>query len=176
MRGIIIFTLLVCVIFTQVFGQSVHCNKRDGHHEIHTNNLELFSGVTVFKDAGLYTIGLDYEHRFSKVNQRLGAGVLVDYEFGHDHHSSETLITPTIFYFPSSHFKLFAGYGFSYLLLDHESDNIQPHNKHVYGLFRFGIGAEMDLSHHLVLSPTVSIDHTSFYTALVSGIAFGLAY
>lgn len=134
-------------------------------HGIHRHNFELFSGGTYFygpHQTTLVTVGVDYEHRFRDFHNHFGVGLLADYEFKNDKRTSETLITPTLIYFPTKHMKVFIGIGCALT------------GQRTLLLWRAGLGYEFDLTEHFVVAPTLSLDHTSHYTALVYGLAFGI--
>lgn len=136
-----------------------------GANQYHHDNFEFFVGETFLLSghhaAPLFTVGLDYEHRFNAWHHRLGLGLLVDYEMTQANVPGEWLFTPTLEFFPLHHLKLFAGGGYA---LRGDLGGF---------MWRAGGGYEIFLSPSLFLTPTVSYDVTPFHRTLVSGLAVG---
>lgn len=174
MRGWFVLVALCVVSF--INAQDHEDSKspfRTGHHEVHQMNLELFLGTTMKKGVGLPTIGIDYEHRLNAEGNKFGLGFLIDYEVGKENLSSEVLITPTSFYFPNPHLKLFFGAG----VASHKYHGNELGHSTIETdlLLRTGLGYEWDVTEVFVMSPSMYVDyHGQGYFAYVFGMAFGV--
>lgn len=154
-------------------GELKNENKRSGEERyVHDWTLELFGGGTFKRNAILYTLGIDYEHRLHVLDDHLAVGFLGDYEFAEQ--EEELLLTPMLFYFVGNHWKLMTGIGGSYLNEKVHSNQSKSLNKTIFlTLFRAGIAKEFDINDQIILSPTLQLDATKNYVAIVLGLGFG---
>lgn len=157
-----------------------HHDDHHGEHHAHKNHLAIFNGATTNFDhsATDYTIGLDYEYRFSNL---IGAGFGAEYILTDD---GELVLGIPVFIHPAKGFKLIvAPIGVNAVSHDnHEDDTGGTHKAGSTSSsekeWHFGvrIGAAYDIHvGKLSLSPTVAYDITNTQ-ALVYGLAIGIGF
>ena len=162
-------TVLLCLgTVTQTVGQEhehpgAHHDLEHEGHERHKHHLGLFlGGATKFEkhedDESGFSIGLDYEYRFTR---RWGVGGLLEGVLTADHRDLAFAV-PLSFH-PVDPLKLSAGPGF-------ETDG-----DHTEFMFRFSLAYGFEVRKY-TLSPEVAVDLTEEAETLVFGFSIGRGF
>ena len=176
MKPISLLIAILCVLFLSPGIQAKepsdvsHGSTGESHavhqtHHLHHNHLALFTGATTnFEhDSTDFTLGIDYEYRFSEM---FGVGLFGEIVFA-EH--EETLIgVPFFIHMKNSPLKIVLAPG----IIKGEDHH---HHKYEKFLFRGGLGYDIHLG-SCSITPTVNADLVDGHVSLAYGIAFGVGF
>jgi len=147
-------------------------HKKDDHAHHHKNHLAIFNGGTTNFDHETtgYSLGLDYEYRFSDL---LGTGLLFEYVFTGE---GEAIIGVPLFIHPIGNLKgLIAPIGINAEKHGHDDG----HGTHeVEKEWHFGVRVGLGYDFHigkLSIGPSVNADIANT-TAIVYGLTIGFGF
>jgi hypothetical protein len=132
-----------------------HEKHKESHY--HTNHLGLFLGNTHEEGEDEFTIGLDYEYRFS---QYFGIGAVLEY-VGED--AREGVGMGLLFIHPYKGFRFLAGAG------------VKPKAEETKFIWRLGIGYRFPIG-NWTIAPEFNLDFTEGKTVQVYGVSFGYGF
>ena len=133
--------------------------KQEEHKEshYHRNHVGLFLGSTHEEGEDEFTIGLDYEYRFS---QYVGIGVLLEY-VGEDDREGVGMVP--LFLHPYRGFRWVAAAG------------LKPKAEETKFIWRLGIGYRFPIG-NWTIAPEFNLDFTEGNTVEVYGVSFGYGF
>jgi hypothetical protein len=133
--------------------------KQEEHKEshYHHNHVGLFLGSTHEEGEDEFTIGLDYEYRFS---QYVGIGVLLEY-VGEDDREGVGMVP--LFLHPYKGFRWVAAAG------------VKPKAEETKFIWRLGIGYRFPIG-NWTIAPEFNLDFTEGKTVEVYGVSFGYGF
>ncbi len=140
----------------QVMGaEEEHDEDKWSHY--HRNHLGLMLGNTHEQGEDEFTIGLDYEYRFS---QYVGIGVLLEY-VGEDAREGVGMVP--LFIHPYKGFRFLAAAG------------VKPKADETKFIWRLGIGYRFPIG-NWTIAPEFNLDFTEGRTVEVYGVSFGYGF
>jgi hypothetical protein len=167
---VLALSFLLVLMPTDVFAdEAEHSHEEKTHPPYHTHHAALFLGgthadVEIETEGGIreegedaFTVGLDYEYRFS---QLFGVGGLVEYAGGE---LETTSAMAGLFIHPIGGLKLFLAPG-----VEHEGDENEF-------LFRAGVHYNF-LFGNFVVTPVLAVDFVDGEENLVYGVSFGYGW
>jgi hypothetical protein len=133
--------------------------EREEHKEshYHRNHVGLFLGNTHEEHEDDFTVGLDYEYRFS---QYIGIGVLLEF-VGEPFREGVGLVP--LFIHPYKGFRFIAGAG------------VKPKKDEEKFLWRLGVGYRFPIG-NWTIAPEFNVDFSEGETAEVYGVSFGYGF
>ena len=151
--------LIVLFMFTMelqaLAAEEAHKEPKGSHY--HINHVGLFLGVTHEEGEDEFTIGLDYEYRFS---QYAGIGALLEY-VGED--AREGVGMGTLFIHPYKGLRFLAAAG------------VKPKAEETKFIWRLGIGYRFPVG-NWTIAPEFNLDFTEGRTVEVYGVSFGYGF
>jgi hypothetical protein len=176
MKPVSLLIAILCVLFlgtgiqAKESSHDSHDSTGESHavhqeHHLHHNHIALFTGATTnFEHESTdFTLGVDYEYRFSEM---FGVGLFGEIVFA-EH--EETLIgVPLFIHVKESPLKIVLAPG---LIM------AEDHHGHKYEefLFRGGLGYDIHLD-NFSITPTVNADVVDGHVSLAYGLAFGVGF
>ena len=160
MHQLRLFVLSVAVfVFTTPIQALATEEKHEEHKEshYHRNHVGLFLGNTHEEGENEFTIGLDYEYRFS---QYVGIGLLGEYVGKPER---EGVILVPLFIHPYKGFRFIAAPG------------IKPKKDEEKFIWRLGIGYRFPIG-NWTIAPEFNLDFTEGKTVEVYGVSFGYGF
>ena len=137
-----------------VVPQAEESNNDEGEHR---NDLALIIAGTYEDEAGHFTTGLEFEHRFISL---VGAGAAFEYV---TERASWVFVFPVSFH-PIGGLKLLAAPGF-----EHEDGGNEF-------IIRIGGAYELEFAERFSVSPSLEMDFIGREHALVYGLDFGMSF
>ena len=165
-----IILVVVCLFFSSTTIYSQHNdehNKTESHDHFSKHHIALFNGATTnfSHKSTAYTVGLDYEFRFSRL---VGCGISGEYIASE---SGEILAGIGVFLHPYKGTKLIAG---PFLILAEEAHSEDHESKKEASIsFRIGVGYDFHFK-MLSVGPIVNFD-VGNTEAINYGLAIGIA-
>jgi hypothetical protein len=158
--------ILCLLAATAVFSGATLAEDESGHHLPH-NHIALIAGIAYEEtDDGHHEdghlVGVDYIRQFS---EHWGWGVGFESEVFDNSQERTGVLAAPIIYFPSGHWRLFAGPGIEF----------RGRGDPDKAMFRVGIGYEFALGKHFALAPEAKVDFVAGGTK-VYVIALALGY
>ena len=135
--------------------EQVNEEHKDSHY--HINHIGLFLGNTHEEGENEFTIGLDYEYRFS---QYVGIGLLGEYVGKPER---EGVILVPLFIHPYKGFRFIAAPG------------IKPKKDEEKFIWRLGIGYRFPIG-NWTIAPEFNLDFTEGKTVEVYGVSIGYGF
>ncbi len=157
MHKLRLFVLSVAVFVLTMPLQARAAEEEHGEHKewhYHRNHVGLLLGITHEEGEDEFTIGLDYEYRFS---QYFGIGALMEY-VGED--AREGVGMGLLFIHPYKGFRFLAGAG------------VKPKAEETKFIWRLGIGYRFHMGNWSI-APEFNLDFTEGRTVEVFGVSFG---
>lgn len=148
---VFVFTMPLQALATE----EEHEEHKESHY--HLNHVGLFLGTTHEEGKHEFTIGLDYEYRFS---QYAGIGVLVEY-VGEDAREGVGLVP--LFIHPYKGLRFIAGAG------------VKPKAEETKFIWRLGVGYRFPIG-NWTIAPEFNVDFTEGKTVEVFGVSFGYGF
>jgi len=154
-------SILLIVVF--VFAVPLQALAEEEKHEeyneshYHRNHVGLFLGTTHEEGEDEFTIGLDYEYRFS---QYFGIGLIGEY-VGED--AREGVGMGLLFIHPYKGFRFLAGAG------------VKPKAEETKFIWRLGIGYRFPIG-NWTIAPEFNVDFTEGRVVEVYGVSFGYGF
>jgi hypothetical protein len=153
---VILVVVFILTIPLQVLGaEEEHEEHKESHY--HLNHVGLFLGSTHEEGEDEFTIGLDYEYRFS---QYFGIGAVLEY-VGED--AREGVGMGLLFIHPYKGFRFLAGAG------------VKPKAEETKFIWRLGIGYRFPIG-NWTIAPEFNLDFTEGRTVEVYGVSFGYGF
>lgn len=155
--------ILVLSVAVFVFTTPIQALAAEEHHEEHTeshyhrHHVGLMLGNTHEEGEDEFTIGLDYEYRFS---QYFGIGLIGEY-VGED--AREGVGMGLLFIHPYKGFRFLAGAG------------VKPKAEETKFIWRLGIGYRFHMG-NWTIAPEFNLDFTEGRTVEVYGVSFGYGF
>ncbi len=151
--------VIVGFVFTMplqaLAAQEEHEEHKESHY--HRNHVGLFLGNTHEEGLDEFTIGLDYEYRFS---QYVGIGALLEY-VGEDAREGVGMVP--LFIHPYKGFRFLAAAG------------VKPKADETKFIWRLGIGYRFPIG-NWTIAPEFNLDFTEGRTVEVYGVSFGYGF
>ena len=148
--------LFVLAMPVQVLAtEEKHEEHKESHY--HRHHVGLFLGSTHEEGQHEFTIGLDYEYRFS---QYVGIGLLGEY-VGED--AREAVILIPLFIHPYKGFRFMAAPG------------IKPKKDEEKFILRLGVAYQFPIG-NWTIAPEFNLDFTEGNTVEVYGVSFGYGF
>ena len=154
------FFLLIMAFLLSVPLQVLAIEEEHEEHKeslYHFNHIGFFLGNTHEEGENEFTIGLDYEYRFS---QYMGIGILVEYVGKPDR---EGVGLVPLFIHPYKGFRFMAGPG------------IKPKKDEEKFIWRLGIGYRFPIG-NWTIAPEFNLDFTEGRVVEVYGVSFGYGF
>lgn len=151
--------LIVAFIFAMPL-QALAAEEEHGEHKeshYHRNHVGLFLGNTHEEHEDTFTVGLDYEYRFS---QYLGIGVLLEY-VGEDFREGVGLVP--LFIHPYKGFRFIVAPG------------VKPKKHEEKFLWRVGVGYRFPIG-NWAIAPEFNVDFSEGEEGYVYGVSFGYGF
>ncbi|MBT8367860.1 MAG: hypothetical protein KJP23_24465 [Deltaproteobacteria bacterium] len=155
-----ILVLSVAVFFLTMPLQVLAAEEKHEEHKeshYHRNHVGLFLGNTHEEGEDEFTIGLDYEYRFS---QYVGIGVLLEY-VGEDDREGVGMVP--LFLHPYKGFRWVVAAG------------VKPKADETKFIWRLGIGYRFPIG-NWTIAPEFNLDFTEGKTVEVYGASFGYGF
>jgi hypothetical protein len=155
-----ILVLSVAVFVLTMPVQALAAEEEHGEHQesqYHRHHVGLLLGNTHEEGEDEFTIGLDYEYRFS---QYFGIGLLGEY-VGED--AREGVGMGLLFIHPYKGFRFLAGAG------------VKPKAEETKFIWRLGIGYRFPIG-NWTIAPEFNLDFTEGRTVEVYGVSFGYGF
>ena len=191
----IILMIIISAYYVNAENNTEHEKEGHGHegtahgHALHHNHLGIFIGPTtnLDKEATDFSLGLDYEFRFS---DSFGAGIFGEHIFNSH---SPWLAGAGLFYHPAGGLKFFAAAGLEYVPAneEHDTEHIKVEipgktdkllaseeetgEAHSEFLIRLGLGYDFHVRQYYI-TPTFNVDIVAGHVSLVYGISFGIGF
>ncbi len=148
------------------------------HGHWHRHHAGFFVGGSTLKSENGFTIGGDYEYRFSKY---LGVGVQVEHAYGE---LKETVFAFPVFFHPGAGLRLAAGPGFerftgelSSITAEDEGHGAEAtHDKNNHFLWRMQILYDFPVGERFTITPNFALDFLSGRQVAVYGVTFGVGF
>ena len=159
LRGSKLILPFVVFLITIPFEISAAENEQEEGEKphYHRNHVGLFLGNTHEEGEDEFTIGLDYEYRFS---QYVGIGVLLEY-VGEDERKGIGMVP--LFIHPYKGFRFLAAAG------------VKPKAEETKFVWRLGIGYRFPIG-KWTIAPEFNLDFTEGKTVEVFGVSFGYGF
>jgi hypothetical protein len=155
-KPILLFAVFVFTLPLQALAaEEEHEEHKESHY--HLNHIGLFLGVTHEEGEDEFTIGLDYEYRFS---QYFGLGLLGEY-VGED--AREGVGMGLLFIHPYKGFRFVAGAG------------VKPKAEETKFIWRLGIGYRFPIG-NWTIAPEFNADFTEGRVVEVYGVSIGYGF
>ena len=131
-------------------------------HEIHSNHISIFGGVSTFLESkeSFATAGLEFEHRLKVTKNLFGLGIFTEIVFTEE---NEYIAGIPVFIHPYHGLKLLIAPGVNIV-----NDNIEM-------LVRGGIGYDIFFG-KFAITPNFNIDYVSEHFILIYGLSFGIGF
>ena len=152
---VLVLSVAVFALIMPVQVLSAEEEHKESHY--HRNHVGLFLGNTYEEGEDEFTIGLDYEYRFS---QYFGIGLLGEY-VGED--AREGVGMGLLFIHPYKGFRFLAGAG------------VKPKAEETKFIWRLGIGYRFPIG-NWTIAPEFNLDFTEGRTVEVFGVSFGYGF
>jgi hypothetical protein len=153
---VILVVVFILTIPLQVLAaEEEHEEHKESHY--HRNHLGLMLGNTHEEGEDEFTIGLDYEYRFS---QYFGIGLLGEY-VGEDERKGIGMVP--LFIHPYKGFRFVAAAG------------VKPKAEETKFVWRLGIGYRFPIG-NWTIAPELNLDFTEGRTVEVFGVSFGYGF
>jgi hypothetical protein len=141
--------------FQALAAEEAHEEHRESHY--HRHHVGLMLGNTHEEGEDEFTIGLDYEYRFS---QYFGIGLIGEY-VGED--AREGVGMGLLFIHPYKGFRFLAGAG------------VKPKAEETKFIWRLGIGYRFPIG-NWTIAPEFNVDFTEGRVVEVYGVSFGYGF
>ena len=133
-----------------------HAEHKESHY--HRNHVGLMLGNTHEEGEDHFTVGLDYEYRFTEY---VGIGVLLEF-VGKDYREGVAMVP--LFIHPYKGFRFVAAAG------------VKPKKDAEKFIWRLGIGYRFPIGGNWTIAPEFNLDFTEGETAEVYGISLGYGF
>jgi hypothetical protein len=138
-------------------GDEGEVSGEHGEHEFHRNHVAIFLGATVDEDESAFTLGADYERRFSK---RFGIGVLADYASGD---VRAYVVALPVFLHVTERLKFFVAAG------------VEDSSHGTESLVKLGVDYGFKVG-GLIVAPVFTVDFVDRQEILVFGLNIGRSF
>ena len=152
---VLVLSVAVFALIMPVQVLSAEEEHKESHY--HRNHVGLFLGNTYEEGEDEFTIGLDYEYRFS---QYFGIGLLGEY-VGEDAREGVGMVL--LFIHPYKGFRFVAAAG------------VKPKAEETKFIWRLGIGYRFPIG-NWTIAPEFNLDFTEGRTVEVFGVSFGYGF
>ncbi len=178
--SVVLTAASVCLWPNPTHGQEHHSAGHAAEEAFHKNHLSVFTGGTTESSGGetrtSFSLGLDYERRFS---QLIGLGLGGELVFGGD--EREALVGLLLNLHPAAGLVLAAGPGLEFAKERHGGGEVEAQQEEsgteTKAGLRIGVLYEFEVGHRYSIAPSIYTDFIEGKEpTLVWGVAFGVGF